>query len=1174
MKSIIRTIDGNEAAAHVAYAFTEFAAIYPITPSSPIAENIDAWAANGRKNIFGKPVRIIEMQSEAGAAAAVHGAMEAGILTSTYTSSQGLLLMIPVMYRMAGQLKSGVIHVASRSVAPHAYSISAEHSDVMACRATGFAMLASSDVQEVMDLGAVAHLASIKGHVPFMHFFDGFRTSHEIQKIECLDNETLYDLVDQDALAEFRKSALNPEYPVLRTSGQSTDTYFQSREACTPYFTALPDIVEESMRKINKVTRRNYHLFNYYGAPDAEHVIVAMCSVSGTIRETVDYLNARGEKVGFLQVHLYRPFSQTHFLNALPKTVKRITVLDRTKEPGAVGDPLYEDVCATLYESELRPLVTSGRFGIGGKDTPPAQIIAVYENSKQAQPKNHFTVGICDDVSHTSLQVGDCVNVLFDDTVKCKFWGMASDGTVGANKNAIKIIGENTDMFVQAYFEYDGRKSGSITKSHLRFGHKPILSSYIIEKADIVACHNQQYVFKYNIISDVAPGGSFLLNCSWTPEELDAHLPSAYKKYIAENNVSLYTIDSTGIAAKLGMGQRVNTILQAAFFKILDIIPIDRAVGHMKSQIKKTYGMKGDNVLRMNYEAVDQGIENLVKIEVPKAWANCVCEPERKEDKDLPEFVRTQMNLANAQKGNSIPVSAFADAADGTMPVGTSKYERRGIAFAVPVWDKDACIQCNRCAYVCPHATIRPFLLNEKEVANAPKGIKYAPANEKVLKNYRFSIQINPLDCAGCASCVNVCPSKQKALTMEPLARHEDEMVYWDYVTALPFKKNPLGCKTVKGSQFELPLLEYPGACPGCGETPYAKLITQLFGDRMCIAAATGCAQVWSTNYPAFPYTTNQKGFGPAHSNSLFEDNAEFGMGICLGIEEQRRSLKEKALRLTGITSDNKLKNCIGEWVEAFADGERSKKTGEKLREYVLSAHAKGEEGKLITYLKDNQEYLIKKSVWMFGGDGWAYDIGYGGLDHVLASGVDVNMLVLDTEVYSNTGGQASKATQKGAVARFAASGKTSQKKDLGMMAMNYHNVYVAQVSMGADYAQLLKAVLEAEAYPGPSLIIAYAPCISHGLKAGMNTVQTEMKRAVEAGYWLLYRYNPQLAAQGKNPFIFDSKEPVLDYIEFLRGENRFTVLEKTFADRAEVLFEEARVEAKLKYEQYRKMAE
>lgn len=1122
MSKIMKTMDGNEAAAYASYAFTEVAAIYPITPSSPMAEHVDAWAAHGKKNIFGTPVKLVEMQSEAGAISAVHGALDAGVLASSYTASQGLMLMIPTMFRIAGQLKPGVVHVASRNVATSAISIFAEHSDVMACRPTGFAMMASSTVQEAMDLGAVSHLAAIKGHVPFLHYFDGFRTSHEIQKVECLDYEELAKLVDQKELKKFRDNALNPESPVLRTTGQNPDTYFQQREAANPYYEALPDVVESCMDQINEITGRNYKLFNYYGSPEAETVLVGMGSVTGTIQETIDYLVAQGKKVGYLEVHLFRPFSPKHFFHELPDTVKKITVLDRDKEAGAVGEPLFEEICSVLQDSGSPIKAYACRFGLASKDTTPAQIVAMYENMGAKEPRNHYTIGIVDDVTHHSIPYGQELDIIPKGTVSCKFWGLGSDGTVGANKNTIKIIGDHTDMYVQAYFEYDGKKSGGVTKSHLRFGHSPIRSSYLVNKADFVACHNQAYIDKYDIVSDLKEGGNLLIACDWKEEDLDRHLPAYMRKAIADKKINLYIIDSVQIAAGLGLGSRTNTVLQSAFFKIADIIPAEDASRYMKEAILKSYGKKGDAIVNMNYAAVDAGVEHLVKVNVPASWSDLNTQ-EASDSREKPKFITRILEPVNSMKGDSIPVSAFyEDHADGTMPQGTSKYEKRGIAVKVPSWNPDKCIQCNQCAYVCPHAVIRPLLLTKEETAGGPEGLKTAKTMGKGADGLLFHMAISVLDCSGCASCANVCPAKEKALTMVLLEEEREEAKVWDYTEALPEIRNPFGTSNVKGSQFEQPLLEFSGACAGCGETPYAKLVTQLYGDRMYIATATGCSQVWATSFPSFPYTTNKKGQGPAVGGSLFENNAEFGMGICLGADQQRNSLCLRVEEIAAQSDDQVLKSAAADWLAHFDDKEATKAVSETLKAalYNYTGTIVAEQ---VGFARENVKHLVKKSVWMFGGDGWAYDIGYGGLDHVLASGADVNVMVFDTEVYSNTGGQASKATPTGAVAQFAAAGKRTKKKDLGMMAMSYGDVYVAQVAMGASQAQLLKAVKEAESYNGPSLIIAYAPCINHGLRCGMAKVQDEIKRAVEAGYWHLYRYNPMLAEEGKNPFQLDS---------------------------------------------------
>lgn len=1166
------TMDGNEAAAYASYAFTEVAAIYPITPSSPMAEYVDRWAADGKKNIFGKTVELVEMQSEAGAISAVHGAMEAGVLTSTYTASQGLLLMVPVMHRIAGQFKPGVIHVASRSVALHAYSIFAEHSDVMACRHTGYALLASSSVQQAMDLGAAAHLASIKSSIPFLHFFDGFRTSHEIQKIECLDYEDLKDMVDQEALRQFRKKALNPEHPVIRNTGQPPETFFQSREVSNIYYEAVPDIVEGYMKRLQKLTGREYNLFQYYGAEDAKTIIVAMGSVAGSIRETVDYLNGGDARVGFVEVHLYRPFSNRHFLAAVPDTVENVIVLDRTKENGAIADPLYADICAAFNDSGLRPHIYGGRYGIGGKDTDPTLIKAVFDNGASEHAKNHFTVGIEDDLTYHSIPAGEPLNIEVEGQVSCKFWGIGSDGTVSANKNSIKIIGDYTDLYVQAYFEYDGKKSGGVTKSHLRFGKRPIQSSYYVKHADFVACHKQSYIHKYDMHSEIKPGGAFLLNCSWSGEELEKNLPADFKHYIAENQIHFYVIDATAIAHELGLGNRTNTILQAAFFKIAGIIKIEEAAAYMKDFAKKAYGNKGDEMVARNYAAIEKGIEMVREIQIPPNWKDADGWKPEPVKGDKPDYFYKIMQPVLSQKGDRLPVSAFKDWGDGGMPAGTSKYERRGIAVYVPKWNPKTCIQCNQCSLVCPHASIRPFLLTEEEKDAAPDGMELTEAKGKGLGQYFFRIQVDPLDCAGCGSCVNVCPAKTKALQMVPMESETGEMDHWDYLLTLP-ERNPAGNDTVKGSQFSKPLLEFPGACPGCGETPYMKLVTQLFGDRMYVATATGCSLVWATDYPVGPYTTNARGHGPAMSNSLFENNGEYGFGMALGVDALRSTLKSAAKRLMENVRSGELLEAGKNWLEHFDNGQKTRQVSDAFKEALMRCGEQEEDREDVEFLLDHAEHLTKKSIWILGGDGWAYDIGYGGLDHVLAMGKDINVLVVDTEVYSNTGGQASKATAKGAVAQFAAAGRQSGKKDLGFMAINYGNVYVAQVAMGADQPQLLKALKEAEAYPGPSLVIAYAPCQSHGLKCGMNAVQTEMKRAVESGYWKLYRYNPLLKKEGKNPFILDSREPTLPLREFMEGENRFASLKKSFPQIAKRLASEAEEEAREQYEKYVKMA-
>ena len=1171
---IMKTMDGNEAAAYISYAFTEVATIYPITPSSPMAEHVDSWSANGKKNLFGQTVRLVEMESEAGAAGAMHGALEAGTLTTTYTASQGLLLMIPPMYRIAGQLKPGVFHVSSRTVGTHAFSIFGDHSDVMSCRQIGCAMLSSASVQEVMDLGGVAHLSAIKGSVPFVHFFDGFRTSHELQKIEVMDYDEIGKLIDEDALRKFRKSSLNPERPVQRSTVQNPDVFFQNREACTPFYTRLPEIVENYMLEINKITGRNYHLFNYFGAPDAEHVIIAMGSITGAAQEVVENLTAKGEKVGFLQVHLYRPFSMKHFMEALPESAKIITVLDRTKEPGALGEPLYEDVCSALVEAGRSPQVLAGRYGLSSKDVTPAQVVAVFDNMKGVK-KHHFTVGISDDVSNTSIEVGAEPEVTDESTIACKFWGLGSDGTVGANKNSIKIIGDHTDKYAQAYFEYDTKKSGGITKSHLRFGDVPIRSSYLVFKADFVACHNQSYISKYDIVSEIKPNGTFLLNCGWKGEELERHLPAEVKRTIANNNIQFYTIDAVEICREIGLGNRTNSVLQSAFFKLANIIPVEDAVGYMKAAIEKSYGKKGEKVVNMNYAAVDAGLSGLVKIDVPESWKDAKDIDKEDAKRILPEYVEKLLVPMNALKGDSLPVSVFAGREDGTAPLGTSKFEKRGVAIDVPEWDPTKCIQCNQCSYVCPHACIRPFLLTEEEAANAPESYitkKAAGAGE--ISQYMYRMQVDPLDCQGCGVCVTACPAKEKALAMKPLDTQMGEQDNWDFSLALSYKENPMDKYSVKGSQFEQPLLEFSGACAGCGETAYAKLMTQLYGDRMYLANATGCTQAWGAAAPCVPYTTNKEGHGPAWSNSLFENNAQFSLGMVLAVEQQRERVAMKLKDLLALANDAAFAEAGKVWLDNYNDGHRSKEDTKALLTALEGLSVSGEAAGLKDFILENREHLTKKSMWMYGGDGWAYDIGYGGLDHVLASGVDVNVLIVDTEVYSNTGGQSSKATPIGAVAQFAAGGKPTVKKDLGMLAMSYGYIYVAQVALGANPAQLIKALKEAEAYNGPSLIIAYAPCINHGISKGMANAQLEAKLAVDAGYWHLYRYNPDLKKEGRNPFILDSKEPTMDYNEFIMGEVRYSSLVRTFPETAEVLLKEAADYAKEKYESYRSMAE
>ena len=1175
MSKVMKTMDGNEAAAYASYAFTEVAGIFPITPSSPMAEKTDDWAANGKKNLFGQTVKVVEMQSEAGAAGTVHGSLAAGALTTTYTASQGLLLMIPNMYKIAGELLPGVFHVSARALTAQALSIFGDHSDVMACRQTGFAMLVSNSVQEVMDLASVAHLSAIKGRVPFLHFFDGFRTSHEIQKIECIDYDELSKILDWDALNTFKRNALNPEHPVTRGTAQNPDIYFQTREAANKFYDALPAVVEQYMKEISRITGRNYDLFNYYGAADADRVIIAMGSACEAIEETIDYLTAKGEKVGLVKVHLFRPFVAEKLLAAIPKTANKIAVLDRTKEPGALGEPLYQDVCTAVYEAGNSPVIVAGRYGLGSKDVTPAQFIAVYENLKLDKPQNHFTMGIVDDVTNHSLKVGEEVDVTGNDgTISCKFWGLGADGTVGANKNSIKIIGDHTDMYAQAYFSYDSKKSGGITQSHLRFGKKPIRSTYLVKTANFVACHKQEYVHLYDMVSDLQPGGTFLLNTVWTPEELDKQLPASLKKQLAEKNINFYTINGTDIAKEIGLGNRINTVLQAAFFKLANIIPIEKAVEYMKAAITKSYGKKGDTILNMNYAAVDKGVDGAVKIDIPASWANAV-DTEAKAERPKTDFVKKVVDPMNAQEGDKLPVSAFNGREDGTFPCGTAAYEKRGVAVDVPEWQPDKCIQCNQCSYVCPHASIRPFLLTEEEVAAAPESFTtVAPKGLKGAEGLKYRMQVSVLDCLGCGSCAEVCPAPGKALIMKTLATQETEIANWDYaVDKVAPKANPANKGTVKGSQFEQPLLEFSGACAGCGETPYAKLVTQLFGDRMYVANATGCSSIWGGSAPSMPYTVNSKGRGPAWANSLFEDNAEFGLGMFSAVKQMRNGLKDKLETLKGI--DASVAGVVDKWVETMEDGENSRAASDALIDALTSYAGTDAEAKnIVSYVLENKDQLVKKSQWIFGGDGWAYDIGYGGLDHVLASGEDVNVLVFDTEVYSNTGGQSSKATPTGAVAQFAASGKRVKKKDLGMMAMSYGYVYVAQVAMGADKNQLVKALVEAEKYHGPSLIIAYAPCINHGLKGGMSGAQNEIKRAVEAGYWHMYRFNPELKAEGKNPFILDSKEPTASFRDFLLSEVRYSALQRTFPEIAEELFQKCEEDAKARLETYQKKAE
>ncbi len=1167
----MKTMDGNTAAAYVSYAFTDVAAIYPITPSSPMAEHVDEMAAKGQKNIFGQKVRLVEMQSEAGAAGAVHGSLQAGALTTTYTASQGFLLMIPNLYKISGELLPGVFHVSARALATSTLNIFGDHQDVMAARQAGCAMLAEASVQEVMDLSAVAHLVAIKGRVPFINFFDGFRTSHEIQKIEVVDYEDLGKLVDMDAVNEFRRRALNPDHPVIRGTATNPDVYFQTRESVNKYYDALPDLVEEAMADLAKITGREHHVFDYHGAPDADRVIIAIGSVCQAASEAVDYLNAKGEKVGVISVHLYRPFSLKHFFAALPKTVKKVAVLDRTKESGAIGEPLYLDVKSAFYDSDMNPVVVGGRYGLGGKDTTPDQLLGIYDELKKDSPKNGFTIGINDDLTDLSIApYAEDVDLTPEGTTACKFWGLGSDGTVGANKSAIKIIGDKTDMYAQAYFAYDSKKSGGITMSHLRFGKTPINSPYLINKADFISCSQQSYVFQYDLLAGLKKNGTFLLNTEWSDAELGEHLPAYMKRYIAKNNINFYTVNAVEIARGLGLGGRFNMVMQSAFFKLAAIIPIDEAVGYLKDAVVTSYGKKGQNIVDMNNGAIDKGIEHLHKVEVPADWADA---PDAAAEKrDVPAFISEIQEVMNRQEGDKLSVSTFKDMADGTYPVGGSAYEKRGTAINVPVWQEDKCIGCNRCSFVCPHAAIRPILTTDEEKANAPEGMKFIES--KAAKGMNLTIAVSTMDCLGCGNCAQECP--KQALEMKPLdEKLKADQAFFNYGVdpkKVAPKKNPMKKSTVLGSQFEQPLFEFSGACAGCGETPYAKLLTQLFGDRMMIANATGCSSIWGGSAPAMPYTKNVKGHGPAWGNSLFEDNAEYGLGMFLGTKAVRESLAadvEKAL------ADGKGSDALKAALKAWKDNmDVSEDTRERADELTSLLEAEKGSDELLNKIYENKDFFVKRSQWIFGGDGWAYDIGYGGVDHVLASGEDVNVFVFDTEVYSNTGGQASKSTPAAAIAQFAATGKKTKKKDLGMMAMSYGYVYVAQVDMGADQNQLLKAITEAEAYPGPSLIIAYAPCINHGIRKGMGKSQMEGKLAVECGYWANYRFNPQLKAEGKNPFTLDSKEPDFSkFQEFLQGEVRYSSLKRNFPEAADALFEKTQRDAEERLAGYKKLA-
>ena len=1164
------TVDGNTAAAHVAYAFSDVAAIYPITPSSPMAEVSDDWAAQDRKNIFGQKVHISEMQSEGGASGAVHGSLAAGALTTTFTASQGLLLMIPNMYKIAGEMLPGVFHVTARALAAHALSIFGDHSDVMSTRQTGFAMLASNSVQEVMDMAAVAHLSAIKGSLPFLHFFDGFRTSHEIQKIDAIDYEDLAKLVDMDAVKKFRERALNPEHPHQAGTAQNPDIYFQGREAANKYYAELPNIVQYYMDELAKITGRQYHLFDYVGSKEADRIIIIMGSGADAVEETVNYLAKKGEKVGVLKVHLYRPFAADKFIEAIPASVKKIAVLDRTKEPGSLGEPLYTDVVSALAEAGRDIEVVGGRYGLGSKEFTPSMVKAVYDNLSEKAPKNHFTVGIKDDVSFTSLDVKEVVDAAPEGTIRCKFFGLGSDGTVGANKNSIKIIGDHTDMYAQGYFAYDSKKSGGFTVSHLRFGKTPIQSTYLIDIADFVACHNASYVTRYDVLDGLKDNGIFLLNSGWTLEDMEKELPASMKNYIAKHHIKFYNINAVEIAKKVGMGNRINTIMQSAFFKLANIMPADDAIEYMKAAAKKSYMKKGEDVVKKNYDAIDAGVDGIEEIKYPESWATTTEGAKPVLVTDDPYFVNF-IKPVIAQQGDAIPVSMMS--ADGFVPTGTTKYEKRGVAVDVPQWIPENCIQCNRCSLVCPHACIRPVLVTDEEKKNMPETFGTIPAIGKNVANMQFRMQVSPLDCTGCGNCADVCPAKQKALVMTPFHNDMADEENWKAAVALPEKELELA-NNVKDSQFRKPLFEFSGACGGCGETPYVKLVTQLFGDRMIVANATGCSSIYGGSAPTCPYTVNDKGHGPAWANSLFEDNAEFGFGMNLAIIQRRNLLVDCVKELSESLDENGKAICNA-WLENKDDAEGSKKASAALLELVNGCKDCGCEcDDLCKKISEMADLMVKKSMWIFGGDGWAYDIGYGGLDHVLAMNEDVNILVMDTEVYSNTGGQSSKATPTGAIAKFAASGKVTKKKDLGLMAMSYGYVYVAKVCMGADPNQLMKAITEAEAYHGPSLIIAYAPCINHTIKAGMGKTQAEAKKAVDAGYWQLYRYNPTKAEAGENPFTLDSKPATVEYRDFIMGEMRYANLEKQFPERSAELFKRAEEEAKDKYDYYKKLSE
>ncbi|NOY69938.1 MAG: pyruvate:ferredoxin (flavodoxin) oxidoreductase [Deltaproteobacteria bacterium] len=1167
MPKTMQTIDGNTAAVHVAYALSDVAAIYPITPSTTMGETADAWAAAGRKNIFGQALNVSEMQSEAGAAGAVHGSLATGALTTTFTASQGLLLMIPNMYKIAGELLPAVFHVSARAVAGHALSIFGDHSDVMAVRQTGFALLASGSVQEVMDLALVAHLSAIEGSMPFLHFFDGFRTSSEIQKIELIDYEDMASLINYDAITEFRARAMNPEHPHIRGTAQNPDIYFQAKEAANPYYLAIPSIVEEAMEKVGNLTGRKYGLFDYVGHPNADRVVIAMGSGAETIEEGVNYLNNTGERVGLLKVRLYRPFSIEHFLAALPASVEQITVLDRTKEPGAVGDPLFIDICAAFMEYGQSPEITAGRYGLGSKEFTPSMVKAVYDNMKSLAPKHHFTVGIKDDVTNSSLPVNDTIETVTEGTIQCKFWGLGSDGTVGANKSAIKIIGDNTDLYAQGYFAYDAKKSGGVTVSHLRFSPNDIQSTYLVHHADFIACHKSNYVHLYDVLEGIKEGGTFLLNSHFRDEDMEKEIPAAVKRTIAEKKLKFYNIDAIKIAREVGLGGRINMIMQTAFFSLANALPFETAVALLKKDIEKTYGKKGEKIVSMNIAAVDQSLANLKEIKYPASWANAVSGPVA--SVQGPEFIRNVMRPVLAQKGDGLPVSAFEP--DGVFPVETSRYEKRGVAIEVPEWISENCIQCNQCAFVCPHAAIRPVLAGEGELADAPEGFGTIPATGKELKEYRFRIQVNALDCQGCGNCADICPAKKKALVMRPIETQTGLQVpNQEFFDTLPVMDNLAKRETVKGSQFSQPLMEFSGACAGCGETPYVKVLTQLMGERMIVANATGCTSIWGGSAPSFPYCTNEDGHGPAWGNSLFEDAAEFGYGMALACIQRRQKLADLIANAVKSDIPEALRQAMEQWLAGKDDAGVSKAAGDAIMDML----GQMERTPLLQLIYSMSDLLVKKSIWAFGGDGWAYDIGYGGLDHVIASGEDINILVMDTEVYSNTGGQSSKATPTGAVAKFAASGKKIGKKDLGRMAMTYGYVYVASIAMGANKQQTLKALVEADKYPGPSLVLCYAPCINQGLKAGMGKSQAEEKKAVETGYWPLYRFNPLLADEGKNPFVLESKAPDGNLQEFLGGENRFASLEKSFPDESKRLRRKIEQETNDRYKALALMAD